>query len=129
MAGFAQPKAEIPPWLALLTACNVLGLLLFTSGFFLTRYELRHTSSPCTSGGEASGTHTDPEPACSGPLYRHVIVVLVDGLRYDFMAPSQLPSSAEELGDDLTWTEPVGETACDLTRCLADTIDRRKPER
>ena len=86
--------------LCVLTALQGLALFLFASGFFLTRLELPNTS-PCDPSSllEAvnatdlwvgrRGSNNDTLAGCWGPrYYARVVVLLVDGLRYDFVAPT-----------------------------------------
>jgi hypothetical protein len=90
--------------LGLLTALQGLALFLFASGFFLTRLELP-TTSPCDPTpllaalnatdlwagrhGGGGGTSGGAVAGCWGArYYARVVVLLVDGLRYDFVAPT-----------------------------------------
>ena len=86
--------------LCLLTALQGLAIFLFASGFFLTRLELPN-ASPCDPSslleainatdlwvGRRGGNHGEVA-GCWGPrYYARVVVLLVDGLRYDFVAPT-----------------------------------------
>ena len=66
---------------AAIVAAHVLAWLLFMRGYLLTRIELQQRSQctdpiPMTSVNTSSGCWTDP-------VYDRVVVVVVDGLRFD----------------------------------------------
>ena len=108
-----------------LSAVILVALYAFTSGFFLTRYQLPHRSTcdplphPSAIAAIASATHSyTPPPESTRPFdtpfqfastsapstdcwlpstYSHAIVLLIDALRYNFTA--QLPIISSTLLD------------------------------
>lgn len=111
------PASRILVLLLYLSSVIAVALYAFTSGFFLTRYQLPHYSTceplphPSTIATIASSTHSyTPPPASTRPFdptflstsdspaaggcwlpatYSHAIVLLIDALRYNFT--TQLP--------------------------------------
>ncbi|XXH04845.1 hypothetical protein Hte_011267 [Hypoxylon texense] len=85
-------------WVWLL-CMHIVGILLFTSGFLLTRLVLDNRSE-CDNPPiapllewEASGT---VEGGCWHPkTFNKVVIVLIDALRYDFTVPVQDENQAE----------------------------------
>ncbi|OQS01763.1 GPI ethanolamine phosphate transferase [Achlya hypogyna] len=86
--------------LAALLALHGAGLFLFTSGFFLTRYEVKDASR-CEPPLPASRLR---RPATTGCWYeqkfQRVVYVVIDALRYDFMAraPAEEMEAKAKLG-------------------------------
>ncbi|VDM23970.1 unnamed protein product [Toxocara canis] len=71
--------------IALLALCFIISLLLFQHGFLLRRHELR-TRSSCSDV-------TVTRSACWLPArYQRAVILLVDALRYDFIAPPSFSS-------------------------------------
>lgn len=77
--------------LALLLALHAAALYLFTTGFFLTRFEVSDLSS-CRSSPSASPSHLrgledSSSDGCWMPRrFRRVVFVVIDALRFDFAA-------------------------------------------
>ncbi len=80
--------------LGFITACHVIGVLLFCKGFLLKRvvvpqYSQCHRTSPSTASDEPATTLEDDHrfgPNCNDypRKFRRVLWLLVDALRYDF---------------------------------------------
>lgn len=67
---------------------HIIAILIFTKGFLLTRTELPHSShcsdlsqSPCHSSPSSSSCWTKP-------AVDRLIIIVLDALRFDFVAPS-----------------------------------------
>jgi len=82
--------------------CFVIGLLLFTKGFFLTRFEIQ-TFSRCDTkpnGEKIFDTRNEVERrrknCWMNRRYDKAVIILVDGLRYDFVASSLSDHSFEK---------------------------------
>ncbi|CAN1345016.1 GPI ethanolamine phosphate transferase 3 [Linum perenne] len=91
------------PWGILLL--HGLAILIFTKGFLLTRTELPYYSScsdvsesPCFSNPGAysdssSGSHSrnlnEDQHCWSKPAVDRVVIIILDALRFDFLAPSE----------------------------------------
>ncbi|CAJ0577673.1 unnamed protein product, partial [Mesorhabditis spiculigera] len=69
----------------------VISLLIFQSGFLLKRKEL-HNRSSC------SDVRVSTKDCWMQPKFGRVIFVVIDALRYDFLAPAPPPSTAPYLG-------------------------------
>jgi len=85
-------------------ALHLLALALFLKGFLLTRLELPHVSRcddiASGGGGGATTAASPPPPSSSGraaaafpppacwapPAYDRAVVIIIDALRYDFLA-------------------------------------------
>jgi hypothetical protein len=80
-----QPQRPSPTLVA--TAVALLGLVLFAHGFFLTRVELAHVAQPCTA---SSPLHSCFQTPGSQPPYKKLVLVVIDALRLDFVAPGEL---------------------------------------
>jgi predicted AlkP superfamily pyrophosphatase or phosphodiesterase len=120
MAVATGPSARAVPVLLLLLFLHLVGVGLFTQGFFLTRLELQQTSTcadergtilqrvvhPRKEGGRGDGASSSSSAPSAGscwtaPLYERLVVVVIDAWRYDFAAwrgplppaPSPSPSS------------------------------------
>ena len=80
------------------------GVLLFLKGFFLTRKELSHTST-CV-GTEAArdvGSSTWGGSGCTPGVprrFRRAIIVVIDALRFDFLASAKSRPVDENSGGD-----------------------------
>ncbi|KAL5849996.1 hypothetical protein ACOSQ4_008009 [Xanthoceras sorbifolium] len=78
-----------------LTALHIVGLLIFTRGFLLTRTELPFYSncsdvsqSPCfPSQSSPNQTHSNPQ-CWTRPAVDRILIIVLDALRFDFVAPS-----------------------------------------
>ncbi|CAN1842404.1 GPI ethanolamine phosphate transferase 3 [Linum perenne] len=91
------------PWGILLL--HGLAILIFTKGFLLTRTELPYYSScsdvsesPCFSNpgsysDSSSGSHSrnlnEDQHCWSKPAVDRVVIIILDALRFDFLAPSE----------------------------------------
>ncbi|KAF0711528.1 Aste57867_5222 [Aphanomyces stellatus] len=83
------------------------ALYLFTSGFFLTRYEATDVS-PCSEVDAFSTTQhhlrhhatTDDRPGCwSNVKFRRVVYVVIDALRFDFMHEASRQEMQQKAAD------------------------------
>lgn len=80
--------------IVLLSLCFIIALLLFQHGFLLKRHEVQ-TRSSCSDV-------TVTRSACWLPArYQRAIILLVDALRYDFVAPQSSSSSQTLFGGRL----------------------------
>ncbi|KAE8680302.1 hypothetical protein F3Y22_tig00111392pilonHSYRG00604 [Hibiscus syriacus] len=77
-------------WTVLIMFLHIIAILIFTKGFLLTRTELPHSShcsdlsqSPCHSSSSSSSCWTKP-------AVDRLIIVILDALRFDFVAPSSV---------------------------------------
>ncbi|KDO28936.1 hypothetical protein SPRG_05809 [Saprolegnia parasitica CBS 223.65] len=71
--------------LVALLALHGAGLFLFTSGFFLTRYEVKDASA-CDPPGPSHLRRPAASPGCwYDQKFKRVVYVVIDALRYDFM--------------------------------------------
>ncbi|KAB2096272.1 hypothetical protein ES319_A01G097800v1 [Gossypium barbadense] len=75
-------------WTVLIMFLHIISILIFTKGFLLTRTELPHSShcsdlsqSPCHSSPSSSSCWTKP-------AVDRLIIIVLDALRFDFVAPS-----------------------------------------
>ncbi|KAG4161846.1 hypothetical protein ERO13_D01G081000v2 [Gossypium hirsutum] len=75
-------------WTVLIMFLHIIAILIFTKGFLLTRTELPHSShcsdlsqSPCHSSPSSSSCWTKP-------AVDRLIIIVLDALRFDFVAPS-----------------------------------------
>lgn len=103
---------------------HVVAAALFASGFLLTRTELSGVST-CSHGAVHSDTRVEP-PAhsswCLAPQFNRVVVLLVDGLRWDVAAGtarSASPGRFLSLSALHTLSAQLGRPSV-LTRFVAD---------
>ncbi|KAE8198365.1 hypothetical protein A4X06_0g2745 [Tilletia controversa] len=117
------PTSTTPPTLAALSVVLLLlllhagGLALFTRGFLLTRRQLDGVRAAGCAGGLGLESYVPPVPLFEGQegglekgwsalskeecalpgsvTYDRAIILIVDALRYDFLAPLALNSSTE----------------------------------
>ncbi|XP_028773569.1 GPI ethanolamine phosphate transferase 3-like [Neltuma alba] len=84
-----------PMWLTLLL--HVVAIFLFTRGFLLTRTELPYYSScsdisqsPCFSSSDnLNSTTNSSDGSCwTKPAINRLVIIVLDALRFDFVAPS-----------------------------------------
>ncbi|XP_071713897.1 uncharacterized protein [Rutidosis leptorrhynchoides] len=72
------------------------AILLFTTGFLLTRTELPYYShcsdvsqSPCGSSDQSHQTDNHHNATCwTKPAVNRIVIIVLDALRFDFVAPS-----------------------------------------
>ncbi|OQS05884.1 GPI ethanolamine phosphate transferase [Thraustotheca clavata] len=82
--------------LCVLLALHAAGLFLFTSGFFLTRYEVKDASA-CVPPSPASSFRRAPQRGCwYEQKFDRVVYVVIDALRYDFMHPATIEEEREK---------------------------------
>ncbi|CAN1345017.1 GPI ethanolamine phosphate transferase 3 [Linum perenne] len=75
------------PWGILLL--HGLAILIFTKGFLLTRTELPYYSS-CSDVSESPCFSNPEDQHCwSKPAVDRVVIIILDALRFDFLAPSE----------------------------------------
>lgn len=83
MKGMRTMGIHRSSWIVIFTAVHVLSILLFMKGFLLTKLELPNTSA-CDLGRDLLGRNVS---GCwSDTRFDKVIMVVVDALRYDFVA-------------------------------------------
>lgn len=106
------PRWPLPSLLAALALTKVAALLVFSSGFLLTRVELTHKSacddfspSSTSSTGNVSHVHngTTRGGGCwldAPPPVDKVVLLIIDGARFDFAVPSRhrKPADSKHLG-------------------------------
>lgn len=80
----APEERRVLTWL---TVCAFIAVLCFTRGFFLVRYEV-HLRSTCELPlPDLPRPPANVTGACwHPPVFRRVVVILLDGLRFDFLA-------------------------------------------
>ena len=95
--------------LALSVALHVIGVLAFLKGFFLTRNELAHVSKCAPDEGVRSSNGPGllesrwGGPGCTPGVprrFRRAIVVVIDALRFDFLASQRVAPSNDGSGDE-----------------------------
>ena len=95
--------------LALTVALHFIGVLVFLKGFFLTRNELAHVSKCARDEGVRSSNGPVPldsrwgGPGCTPGVprrFRRAIVVVIDALRFDFLASQRVAPSNDGSGGD-----------------------------
>lgn len=130
------PSVAKPAWsllgiLAVVTACHAAALYLFTSGFLLTRTEVKGVSecgftkaeytSPPPSGASAqtllSWSEQHSQQCSLPPAFDRTLFLIIDALRYDFIAPID-----DSLGQNFT-RDPFHHGHF----TLPTTIDRNQP--
>ncbi|XVF18203.1 hypothetical protein REPUB_Repub11eG0001200 [Reevesia pubescens] len=86
-------------WTVLIMFLHIIAILIFTKGFLLTRTELPHSShasdlsqSPCVSSSTSSWTK---------PAVDRLIIIVLDALRFDFVAPSSFFEQKQPWMDQL----------------------------
>ena len=106
-------RCTLPSMLAMLAACKLVAILVFASGFLLTRVELTDKSAcgdfrvedVVGEGDMLHGCWTDT------PLDK-VVVLIIDGARFDFASPvSQTDSDleADEMNANVAKLHSIGE--------------------
>lgn len=88
-----------------------IGILLFTSGFLLTRLVLDDQSECSIPPIDLSGSHIGPwegrgtvDGGCWHPKsFKKAVVILIDALRYDFTVPAPASELPQEFHNALTF--------------------------
>ncbi|KAE8704275.1 hypothetical protein F3Y22_tig00110458pilonHSYRG00397 [Hibiscus syriacus] len=76
-------------WTVLIMFLHIIAILIFTKGFLLTRTELPH-SSRCSDISQ-SPCHSSSSSSCwTKPAVDRLIIIILDALRFDFVAPSSV---------------------------------------
>ncbi|KAF7825759.1 GPI ethanolamine phosphate transferase 3 isoform X2 [Senna tora] len=99
-----------PLWLTLLL--HMLAIFLFTRGFLLTRTELPYYSncsdvsqSPCFSSSSDGffnrSTNYSDAPCWTKPAVNRLVIIVLDALRFDFVAPSSFFTESKPWMDKL----------------------------
>ncbi|XP_024514960.1 GPI ethanolamine phosphate transferase 3 isoform X1 [Selaginella moellendorffii] len=92
-------------------ALHSLAIFLFTSGFLLTRTELPNVSECADAAAAPCGRGSGSNASCwtdSGGVKR-AIVVIIDALRFDFLARSEFFSESKPWMDRLTVLQDLAE--------------------
>ncbi|XVF79533.1 hypothetical protein PTKIN_Ptkin14bG0230600 [Pterospermum kingtungense] len=90
-------------WTVLIMFLHIIAILIFTKGFLLTRTELPHSShvsdlsqSPCLSFSSSSSS------SWTKPGVDRLIIIVLDALRFDFVAPSSFFEQKQPWMDKLS---------------------------
>ncbi|KAL0735691.1 hypothetical protein Bca4012_011901 [Brassica carinata] len=105
------------------------AILIFTRGFLLTRTELPFHStcsdaslSPCLSNSDHN--HNQKQPKCwTKPVVDRVVIIVLDALRIDFLAPSAFFPEAKPWMDKLTVLQNLAfgnESSAKIFKAFAD---------
>ncbi|XVE52811.1 hypothetical protein DITRI_Ditri02bG0154100 [Diplodiscus trichospermus] len=85
-------------WTVLIIFLHIIAILIFTKGFLLTRTELPHSShcsdlsqSPCLSSSSS----------WTKPVVDRLVIIVLDALRFDFVAPSSFFEAKQPWMDKL----------------------------
>ncbi|TXG69863.1 hypothetical protein EZV62_004798 [Acer yangbiense] len=70
-----------------LTVIHIVGILIFTRGFLLTRTELPYYSN-CSDVSQSPCSSPNPPQCWTGPAVDRLVVIVLDALRFDFVAPT-----------------------------------------
>ncbi|XP_031260514.1 GPI ethanolamine phosphate transferase 3-like [Pistacia vera] len=98
MVGLGRRKWVI---MVMLTVLHIVGILIFIRGFLLHRTELPYYSNSSDVSHSPCFDHTQSNPTCwTRPADRLVIIVL-DALRFDFVAPSSFFKESKPWTDRL----------------------------
>ncbi|XP_076906636.1 GPI ethanolamine phosphate transferase 3-like [Bidens hawaiensis] len=66
---------------------HCIAIFLFINGFLLTRTELPHYSH-CSDVSQSPCGHDDTKTCWTKPAVHRIIIIVLDALRFDFVAPS-----------------------------------------
>ncbi|KAK1577796.1 hypothetical protein Q3G72_024883 [Acer saccharum] len=70
-----------------LTVIHIVGILIFTRGFLLTRTELPYYSN-CSDVSQSPCSSPNPPQCWTGPAVDRLVIIVLDALRFDFVAPT-----------------------------------------
>lgn len=111
---------------------HVIGILLFTRGFLLTRTELPHHSncsdvslSPCIPPSSPSSSSSQAgNAACwTKPAIDRLVIIIFDALRFDFVAPSGFFPEKKPWMDKLQVIQKVAAEAGSSSRIFKAIAD------
>ncbi|KAJ4749279.1 GPI ethanolamine phosphate transferase 2 [Rhynchospora pubera] len=119
---------------AVVLCLHCLGVYLFTRGFLLTRTELSAFSLPsdllqaqapcCSESDLPSTTSTDQDlPGWTPPTVDRVLILIVDALRFDFVAPSSLFETKQKWMDRLSSLQHLASTHPSSSRIFKAIAD------
>ncbi|XWS10689.1 hypothetical protein CRYUN_Cryun38cG0019100 [Craigia yunnanensis] len=74
-------------WMVLIMFLHIIAILIFTKGFLLTRTELPH-SSHCSDLSQSPCLSSYPSSSWTKPAVDRLVIIILDALRFDFVAPS-----------------------------------------
>ncbi|CAM8935128.1 unnamed protein product [Rhodiola kirilowii] len=82
---------------------HLVAILLFTRGFLLTRTELPYYSTSSDAASSPCSTDDFNSTQCwTKPLVKRVLIIIIDALRFDFVAPSSCFQEKKPWMDRLT---------------------------
>ncbi|XP_078168361.1 alkaline-phosphatase-like family protein isoform X2 [Carex rostrata] len=123
-------------WLMVLLGLHCSGIYLFTRGFLLTRTELSASSlpsdlhlSPCSSSSSSSfpdpvPPHLHPSrPGWTQPTVDRILILIVDALRFDFVAPSTFFQEKKPWMDRLSLLQHLASTQPNSSRIFKAIAD------
>ncbi|GAM25636.1 hypothetical protein SAMD00019534_088110 [Acytostelium subglobosum LB1] len=95
----SSTKSTLTSYLIYLALVISIGAYLFFSGFLLIRFELPMKStcaeSPLLTANRFTNASHSPDTGCWMPFtYKRAVIVIIDALRFDFLAP-QPPDTAD----------------------------------
>ncbi|KAJ8769948.1 hypothetical protein K2173_009030 [Erythroxylum novogranatense] len=106
----------------LITAIHLVALLIFIRGFLLTRTELPNSShcsdvsqspcffSPTTTTSTSSSSSNSGDGCWTKPAIDRLVIIILDALRFDFVAPSTFFQEKKPWMDRLTVLQNLAST-------------------
>lgn len=113
----------------MLTMLHVVGILIFTRGFLLTRTELPYYSncsdvseSPCFTGQSNPYQNQSNSHCWTRPAVDRLVIIVLDALRFDFVAPSTFFKESKPWMDKLRVLQKLAstKTSARIFKAIAD---------
>ncbi|KAH9726369.1 GPI ethanolamine phosphate transferase 3 [Citrus sinensis] len=115
--------------MVMLTMLHIVGILIFTRGFLLTRTELPYYSncsdvseSPCFTGQSYPYQNQSNSCCWTRPAVDRLVIIVLDALRFDFVAPSTFFKEPKPWMDKLQVLQKLASTkrSARIFKAIAD---------
>ncbi|KAH9782358.1 GPI ethanolamine phosphate transferase 3 [Citrus sinensis] len=115
--------------MVMLTMLHIVGILIFTRGFLLTRTELPYYSncsdvseSPCFTGQSNPYQNQSNSRCWTRPAVDRLVIIVLDALRFDFVAPSTFFKEPKPWMDKLQVLQKLASTkrSARIFKAIAD---------
>ncbi|GLT73910.1 hypothetical protein SLA2020_457400 [Shorea laevis] len=113
-------------WPITILVIHIVAILIFTRGFLLTRTELPYYSQ-CSDLSKSPCVHSDPssdnQTCWTRPAVDRLIIIVLDALRFDFVAPSAFFPESKPWMDKLPVLQKLASSHPSSTRIFKAIAD------
>ncbi|KAK3218626.1 hypothetical protein Dsin_012596 [Dipteronia sinensis] len=109
--------------IGMLTVIHIVGILIFIRGFLLTRTELPYYSN-CSDVSQSPCSSPNPPQCWTRPAVDRLVIIVLDALRFDFVAPATFFKESKPWMDRLPILQRLasinGSSSARIFKAIAD---------